>query len=492
MRHFLYQDILSNYGTLREIRAIIAKDEEVLIVKILLVNPRDEGYYHRLGAFFPPLGLSYISSVLKKAGHEVRIVDMNAVTYDYTKERFEDYDVVGVSSDTVRFPLAKKIAKLAKERGSTVVMGGTHPTFDVNNILRNSIADYVILGEGEMTFLELVESIKNRERYPNIDGLAYLKDGTVKIRPHRFVKDLDTIPFPDRDGLPLDKYLIKFDGKRATSMITSRGCPFDCEFCSASQFMGRLWRKRSVKSSIEELKILVRKYGYKSIIFFDDNFTLDPKRATEISEQILKNDLKISWWAFSRADELLGHEDMVEAMAKSGCKMLFIGFESANDEALKEFKKKLKSDVAFDVVRLLKKYNIDVFASFILGALSDTRETIARTVKFAKRLSSIGASIVQFSILTPYPGTRLFAKLKPLLLTNDWRLFDGTHLVFKHPNFTPKELRKEFVKAYFKVYTTPKLLFKRGLPYFWKLIRNRGYRFSNVLDGKMIERVSET
>ena len=132
----------------------------------------------------------------------------------------------------------------------------------------------------------------------------------------------------------------------------------------------------------------------------------------------------------------------------------------------------------------------DVFASFILGALSDTRETIRRTVKFAKKLSSLGASIIQFSILTPYPGTRLFTKLKPLLITNDWRLFDGTHLVFKHPNFSPEELRKEFVRAYFSVYMSPRLLFRRGLPYFWRLMRRKRSVHSDVVRRKVVENMS--
>jgi len=181
--------------------------------------------------------------------------------------------------------------------------------------------------------------------------------------------------------------------------------------------------------------------------------------------------LKISWWAFSRADELLEHEDMVEAMTKAGCKMLFIGFESASDTVLEEYNKKLQSSIAFDVVKLLKKYKIDVFASFILGALSDTRETIEKTIRFAKKLAKLGASIVQFSILTPYPGTRLFEKLRRVLITRDYEKYDGTHLVFKHPNFSPQELKSLFKKAYYYVYTTPKLLFKRGLPFLWRLLR---------------------
>jgi len=440
------------------------------MLKILLINPLNTGYYYRLGAIYPPLGLAYLSSVLKEKGHEVRIVDMNVEKFDYKSFDYTEYDVVGISVDTTRFPLASNIARVVKQQGVPVVFGGPHASAEVNDILKKGIADYIILGEGEKAFLDLVEAIKNGEKYPKIPGLAYLEDDVVRIHPKEFIKDLDEIPFPDRENLLMDRYKTKFDGKPATSLITSRGCPFNCEFCSASQFMGFLWRKRSVPNVLEEIKLLVKKYGYGSLIFFDDNFTLDPKRVIEISEGILKNDLKISWWAFSRADEILGHEDMVEAMAKSGCKMLFIGFESASDETLKEFNKKLSSSIAFDVVKILKKYKIDIFASFILGALSDTRDTIKKTVRFAKKL---GASIVQFSILTPYPGTRLFEKLRSSLLTKDYEKFDGTNLVFKHPNFTPKELKKLFIRAYYYIYTSPRLIFRRGLPFLWRLLRNK-------------------
>jgi len=439
-------------------------------MRILLINPPNTGYYYRLGAFYPPLGLAYLSSVLKKAGYETKIVDMNAEKFDYRKERYEDYDLVGISVDTVRFNMACKIAEFARKKNVPVVFGGPHASADAERILRDKIADYVIIGEGEKAFLGLTESIKNKELYPEIPGIAYLKDEQLKIYPGEFIEDLDSLPFPDREGLPMKGYRTKFDRKPATSLITSRGCPFNCEFCSASQFMGIRWRQRSVENVIEEIKLLVNKYEYKSLIFFDDNFTMDAKRAIRISEKILENDLKISWWAFSRADEIVGHEDMIEAMAKSGCKMLFVGFESADDNILKEYNKKLSSSIAFSVSKILKKYKIDLFASFILGALGDTKKSVDKTIRFAKKL---GASIVQFSILTPYPGTRLFKKLENKLITKNYELYDGTNLVFKHPNFSESELKKIFIKAYYKVYLTPRLLFKRGLPFFWKLLTTK-------------------
>lgn len=443
-------------------------------MNVLLINPRSLDYYYKLGAVYPPLGVAYISAALKQAGHRVRIIDMNVEKFDYSHFNFTEYDLVGISTDTPRFPLACNIAEKVKEQNVALAFGGPHASAEAINILKNGLADYVITGEGEETFRELAEALENGEKYPKVSGLLYIKEGVVKGLPRKLIKNLDEVPFPDRDELKMDRYNNKFDGKPATSVVTSRGCPFNCEFCSASQFMGLLWRRRSVPNVIEEIKLLVKKYGYGSIIFFDDNFTLDPKRVITISEEVMKNDLKFSWWAFSRADELLNHEDMVEAMAKSGCKMVFIGFESANEAALNEFNKKLKSSIAFDVVRLLRKYKIDVFASFILGALSDTNETIKKTVKFAKKIAKLGASIVQFSILTPYPGTRLFEKLRGVLTTKDYKKYDGAHLVFKHPNFTSQELSKLFLRAYINVYSMPKLIFKRGFPYLWKLQHQYG------------------
>ncbi|HBT39296.1 MAG: Radical SAM domain protein [Thermotoga sp. 50_1627] len=436
-------------------------------MKVLLINPAHRGYYFRLGAVYPPLGLMYISSVLKRANHCVTLIDMNVQPFDWQKFDYSDFDVVGISTDTPRFPLAKQIALRAKNRGTITVLGGPHASAEYESILKEGICDYVVLGEGEHTFLQLLESLEHGEPHPQIDGLAYLSEGEIFARPPKFAQSLDELPFPDRENVKL--YKTKFSGRPATSMVTSRGCPFDCEFCSASQFMGRRIRERSVENVLEELE-LIKKMGYGSVIFFDDNFTLNTKRTIKLCEGMLKRNLNFRWWAFARADELLNRKDLLEAMSKSGCKMLFIGFESAEDNVLKEYKKGLSSSIALEVVKLLKKYRIDVFASFVLGALNDTKETIMKTIRFAKKLK---ASIVQFSILTPYPGTRLYENLKNKLLSRDFSLFDGTHLVFEHPRFSPSELNKIFIKAYYYVYSSPRMIFKRGIPFLLKLLKNR-------------------
>ncbi len=449
------------------------KMKGVFKMKILLVNPINPSYYYRFGLTFPPLGLGYLSSTLKKSGHDVKIFDMNVgdnISHIHTFP-YEDYDLIGISCDTVRFPWAKKMAQELKARGMTVVMGGPHPSVEPVNILKEGLADYVVLGEGEESFVNLVNALEAGEKEPEIDGVGYIKkDGKIRLSPIKFISNLDAVPFPDWDELSLDKLNWRSYGKRSMSIVSSRGCPFDCEFCSVSQLMGRRWRKRSSDNVVEEMKILVNKYGFEFFVFFDDNFTVDAKRVIELSEKILKEGLNVNCFAFSRTDEIVGHEDMVEAMAKAGCKMLFIGFESASDEVLQEYNKKESVEMSYEAVRILKKYNIDVFASFILGALSDTKESIKKTVKFAKSLKS---KVTEFSVLTPLPGTRLYRKLESKLLTKDYSKYDLTHLVFKHPVFTPEEMRKIFVRSYISVYSSPSKIFTIGLPFLKKLIATK-------------------
>ena len=441
-------------------------------MRILLVNPINPSYYRRFKLITPPLGLGYLSSSLRREGHQVTILDANVQPFAARTYNYAAYDLVGVSSDTARFPWAQLIAESAKGRGVPVVMGGPHASVAAPAILESGTADYVVLGEGEESFPRLVAALAEGDREPELDGVGFRRrDGTVRISPTRFIDDLDSLPLPDWEALSLDKYRWTPFGHRAMSIVASRGCPYDCDFCSVSQLFGRRWRKRSIASVIEEMEILVNDYLFDYLVFFDDNFTVNPKRVIELSEEILRRQVKVEWMAFSRADEIVGHEDMVEAMAAAGCRMLFIGFESAHDEVLKELNKKASASVAHEAVAILKRHGIDTFASFILGAERDTRSTIRDTVRFARRL---GARIVEFSILTPLPGTRLYRRLESRLLTRDFSRYDLTHLVFRHPAFSPEELRRIFVRAYVSVYITPDKLFSFGLPFLKQLLATRG------------------
>ena len=214
---------------------------------------------------------------------------------------------------------------------------------------------------------------------------------------------------------------------------------------------------------MDELDFLRRKYGYRAVAFFDDNFTLSSKRMIKFCESILQKEWDIHWWAFSRVDSVVKHEDVVKLMAQAGLKQVFVGFESGSQEVLDQIGKDLDVEKSFKAMEILKKYKISVWASFIIGALNETKKMIKRTIKFANKLNP---EFVQFGILTPYPGTALFEKVKNRLLTTNWKKFWGGDPVIKLDKLSSKELKKLFWRAHLSFYARPKRLFSVVLPFF--------------------------
>jgi len=436
-------------------------------MKILLVNPPAINFYHRIGLKLPPLGLAYLASVLKGKGHQVRIVDLNVEPFDYLFLPYQDFDLVGISVDTTRYPISQKIAQMAMKYKVKVVMGGPHAAFFDKEILTSDSADYVIRGEGEYGILDLVETLENGGEIEKVGGLSYKNNGTWDKNPPRpFIQNLDFLPFPARDLLPLNLYTLNMGKRYSATMVTSRGCPFNCDFCSCSEFSGIKWRTRSVENIIEEVSVLYNRYGYRAISFLDDNFTLNPHRVIDFCEKILRRGWDIEWWAFSRIDTIVKNEKMVELMGKAGLRQVFIGFESAEQETLDGFGKKLEAESVFKGVEILKKNKIDVWGSFIIGGLEETKEMVKKTIRFAKRLDPAYA---QFSILTPYPGTKLYDSVKHKLLSDNWEIFWGGQPVIRLDKITPKELQRLIIRAYLSFYLRPKKLFQLSLPYLYEL-----------------------
>lgn len=433
-----------------------------LTMNVLLANPKSVNAFESFGLVFPPLGLLYVAAAAEKAGFRVALEDFFVSRNKPSRFRFRDYDVVGITSDARRFPGALEIARRAKQQGCTVVMGGPHPTFVDGDVLTDGHADFVVRGEGEITFPELLGAIRRGDDPCHVKGIGYLVHGKVVRTPAReLVEDLDNLPFPARHLVDIDAYKrfgMKYGGKRSIAVLsTSRGCPHECDFCVSSRMSGRRWRARTPESVVSEIEHVYRDYGYRAIAFCDDNFTVSPRRVREICELIIEKRLDIWWWSFSTANSLLRNEEMVSLMAKAGAKTVYIGVESPDPETLKAFKKDALPDAAPEAVSLLKRNNIEVFASYILGGLKDDRGAILRTIRFAR---SLDTSVAQFSILTPYPGTALFDKLKDRLRHTKWHLYDGTHLVFRHEHVSFVRMELLLIWAYVSFYA-------RG----WKAIR---------------------
>ena len=453
-------------------------------MKILLINPPTGSIYYLLRLKTPPLGLAYVAAVLKQAGHQVKIIDLNVEPKDYQTLPYSEFDLVGISVDTTRYPVSLKIAEAAKKQKRLVVAGGQHVTFFDSEALSTGLFDFVVRGEGEYTMLDLVKHIEEGNSFQEVKGISFLSNEELIRTPSRpLIQDLDSLPFPARDLLPLQNYTVTLKGRFMTAALTSRGCPFNCDFCSASQFFGRKWRTRSIGNVMEEIKLLYEKYGYRAIAFFDDHFTLNPNRMAEFCEMILNNDWDLYWWAFSRVDSVVKNEELVKLMSRAGLKQVFIGFESGSQEVLDSYGKDLNVDSAFKAMEILKRNKISVWASFVIGALNETKKMIKQTIKFAHRLNP---EYIQFGILTPYPGTLLYEKVKNRLLTTNWSKFWAGDPVIKLDKLSPKELKKLFWRAHLSFYGRPKRLFSTVIPFFlktfWDNRKNRKIPLKNNFD----------
>jgi len=439
-------------------------------LNVLLVYPHKKDIYHRIGFVLPPMGLAYVAAALRRAGHDVRILDFNVSA---EKADFGKYDVVGISMDTHRFKSGLAVAKEAKAAGAVVMAGGAHVTFMDEEALKSGSVDYVVRGEGEQTAVDLLGALSGGDP-AQVKGISFLRDGNLIRTPQRgFIEDLDGL-LPARDLLKLHLYRSLEMGKRKiTPVVTSRGCPYTCSFCASSEVSGKKWRPRSPEKVVDEVEAVVRDYGFNGIAFLDDNFSLSPQRVFAICEGILKRGLDIYWWCCSRADMLLRNEPMVKKMSEAGCKYVFVGFESGDQKTLDKYKKGTEGKAAKEVVELLRAYGISVHGSFIIGAVEETEEMVMNTIGYAK---DINPQAVQFSLLTPYPGTRLYEEVKDRIATDDWDLYDCMHPVLKCEHLSRKDLARLLRKAYMSVYLSPKKLMAGLL----SGLRGRGVRLGSI------------
>ena len=430
-------------------------------MKICLISPPYRSSVQSVvGVSSPPLGLAYIASMLRQ-NHEVKIIDSNILNYtikDVERELRGFYpDIVGITSTTPSIYEAYRVAEAAKRvrEDCTVVLGGPHATFMSRRTMEEcGYVDVVVKGEGEETTKELVEAIGRGIPLNRVKGITFRGENEmIDTDPRPFIKNIDDIPFPSRDLLPMSLY--EFNGVRYTTMLTSRGCPFKCSFCSSSRLFGGYWRGRSPENVLREMKIIYEDYSVRNIEFLDDTFTLNQERAEKICDGIIEQGWDISWGASSRVDAL--SRKLVEKMKKAGCWILFLGIESGSQRILDAMRKGITIEQAKKAVSMVKEAGIRVLGSFIIGFPQDTLETIRETIKFAKRLN---LDYAQFSILTPYPGTPLFDYVKGsnMLLTEDWSRYTATEPIIRIEGLSKEDVKALFRRAYISFYLRPGIM----------------------------------
>ncbi|HEK86826.1 MAG TPA: radical SAM protein [Candidatus Aminicenantes bacterium] len=450
-------------------------------MNILLVSPFRGTMLELSGIKIQPLGISYIAAALKQAGHNVQIDLLENA--DSTPD-FTGAEVVGISCNTVQFKPGLQVAKAAKEEGKIVIMGGPHPTSCPEEALGSGYVDYVVRAEGEVTVVELLEGLKSGHDFnpKNILGISYVdkETGIIVHNPNRpFIQNLDRVPFPVREANWRYGQESKSTNSEPTEypVITSRGCPYGCNFCQVNFLAGKKFRTRSIESVVKEVETIITKHKAERVIFVDDIINFDNERLINLFEELIKRDLPVVSWVMGRSDHLLKDPETAEIMARAGVRQMFLGIESPNERTLQAYKKggKISSDYSIKAVELLRQNNIETWGAFLLGEPSETEDDIKRTIDFAKFLNP---GIAEFSILTPYPGTGLWREVENRIFTKDWDKYDAMHSVFKPNYLEPETLERWLRKAYLSFYRRPKKILQAifdknhyGRPDFKKVLK---------------------
>ncbi|MFA5038657.1 MAG: radical SAM protein [Candidatus Omnitrophota bacterium] len=386
-------------------------------MKIVFIEPHSSkvNVYSKIP--MPLLGPVYLGTILKARGHEVEIYNEDIRPPDYRRLRA---DVIGLSLLTSTARRGYEIAgKFPKDK---VIMGGVHPSLLPQEAL--AFARQVVTGEAEGVIADVIE--------------GRIKDPIVRGAP---VENLDLLPFPDFSlvkGLPPKPLLLP--------VSTSRGCPFDCSFCSVTLMFGRKYRFRDPANVMKELE------GSRArrVFFCDDNFSANPRRTKILLELLSKSGIR-NWVCQVRCDAARDPE-LLELMSRAGCELVCVGFESINPETLKAYQKNQTLEEIIRAIRSFHLKKIKIHGMFVLGGETDDRNTVLETVKFAVRQK---IETIQLMILTPFPGTKVHETLQAQkrIFTKDWRFYDGQHIVFTPSRLSAKDLQTTVLHAYRKFYS---------------------------------------
>ncbi|MGC1121675.1 MAG: radical SAM protein [Candidatus Methanofastidiosia archaeon] len=398
----------------------------------------------------PPLGVCYLAAVLEQSGFEVGIVDLSITDMNVSEAATMISSMgpamVGFSCTTPGFSHAVKVAEKIKEKvpRTRIIFGGPFATFAYDEILSTyPWVDIVVRREGEHTLVDLAEYFIREVPHSlaNISGIVYRENNSLVVAPDRqFIENLDSLPFPARHLLgDLSKYAMD------PGIISSRGCPFGCAFCSSTIMWGRRTRFRSIKNVVNEVEMLVRDFSVKRFWFIDDTFTLDKERVLVLCSELEKINLKPSWGCITRVDRV--DEQILRALAQAGCTSVQYGIESANEKTLNLLGKRIFREEVEKKVDMAKKAGLKVYGSFVIGLPWETKEMVEETIEFAESLSLADA---QINIAMPFLGTPLREVLVPQfgsrIRRTDWenyhQSFKEKGIMIENPRLPVRDLLK--------------------------------------------------
>jgi radical SAM superfamily enzyme YgiQ (UPF0313 family) len=447
-------------------------------MRIVLINPPrlnemradNPCFIEEERGFAPPLGLLYIAAYLKEyADYRIDVIDAQAEGLGYDegfKKRIprDDDLVVGITAMTFTLQdvlrTISMLREVEREAGIKIriVLGGIHPTIYPEETLGIPGVDYVVTGEGEVSFFELCGRLAANQEPHGTRGVLFRENGAIiNNGPREFIDDIDSLPFPARRLTDIRRYysILSRGKKVVTTMFTSRGCPYKCSFCDRPQ-LGKRFRARSAANVINEIRQCIE-MGIQEIFIYDDTFTVSRQRVMEICDGIIASGLKIDWDIRSRVDTV--DREMLARLKEAGCRRIHFGVEAGTEKILKVLNKDIAKERAEDVFGECRRLHIETLAYFMIGSPSETKEDIAQTVSFALRLRP---DYLHATIFTPYPGTAIYEKaLRDGVIKNDyWQAFaKNPRQDFKTPywrqGLSEEELLKLLEGFYHSFYGRP-------------------------------------
>lgn len=444
-------------------------------LKIHLIMPpitleQRYGKLKDMGTLYPSLGMAAVAAIAELKGCTVKVTDGEALSSSLEDLRKEinafTPDFVGMPTFATNIDMCHTIARMVKEINprAKVMLGGAHTSLFVQQALSPPEVDFGIQSEAEIVFDEFLDALDVKNDFTQVRGLAY-KDahGKVHVNPkQKLYPDLNMFPMPARHLFPMEKYhsSANLRGKRTLNMMTSRGCPYRCAYCSSPQIFGQSFRYLSTENVMKELRQLIHDYGADSVQFYDETFTVNRQRVIELCDAMIEEKMTMGWSCFTRAN--LVDRELLQKMKDAGCYLIFFGLESGVQRLIDLIQKDITLEQSRNAIRLCKEVGIQSWCSFILGLPSETEVESRQTINFALELDP---EYVQFPIFMPWPGTAIYdiAKKHGVIINEnlgDYTAWDKA--VYKPtPDRDPEEVRRTVQKGYRRFYLRPKYIVKK-------------------------------
>jgi radical SAM superfamily enzyme YgiQ (UPF0313 family) len=443
--------------------------------------------------FYPPLGILYVGTYLKKnSNHDVYIVDTESERLNYSdieeKIKLIKPDILGITAFTNTLKNVLDVLKIAKRvhPGCITVLGGPHVPLFPDETLEFKEVDYAICGDGEYSFKKLVDVLGEKspadiedEELKKIEGIVFeTSDGTIYKNGYARVKDIDSLPFPDRTFLRKELYFCILGKKRLmTTIMSSRGCPFQCTFCNTPD---KLYRYRNPENVVDEMEYIAS-MGMEEIFFFDDLFNITAERAIAVCDEIIKRKLNVKWAFRGRVTGI--NEELAKKLKQAGCERIQFGIEKATDESLTKVKKASTVKDIINAVNLTKKYGMMCVGNFLLFTPGEGEKEAEEIINFALKLKLDHA---EFSVFIPYPGTQIYNEgLKSGFFTKDYwaeyvRNPDPKFQLLWEENVSKEKMYQINANAHKRFYFRPRIIWN-------ELKRTASWtEFKRKLNGAMI------